>query len=104
MTNNDLAVQGAEILDEELKQILRSRYEDITHLFTPEAQKRRRNSRLVFTLRISVLMGSLVGFMAWADGMHLMAHSTATVGISICTMVVGYFAGVCVSHMKGWRD
>lgn len=33
-----------ELLDEDLKQILGSRYEDMSDKFTPEAQERRRNS------------------------------------------------------------
>ena len=93
-----------ELLDDDLKQILGKRYQDETHLFTPEAQERRRNNRLVFTVRIVAFMTVLIFFMAWADGMNLMAHGAAVTGIGICTMVVGYNAGVCVGHMKGWRD
>ena len=93
-----------ELLDADLKQILGKRYEDMSDKFTPEAQERRRNNRLVFTIRIAAFMTVLIFFMAWADGMNLMAHGITITGIGICTMVVGYNAGVCVSHMKGWRD
>lgn len=93
-----------ELLDEDLKQILGSRYEDMSDKFTPEAQERRRNNREVFTLRITAFIGALIFFMAWADGAGLMAHAIATTGISFCTMVAGYFFGVCISHNKGWRD
>lgn len=93
-----------ELLDDGLKEILGKRYEDISDQFTPEAQEKRRNNREVFTLRIAAFMATLIFFMVWADCMGLMAHGIATFGISICTMVVGYFAGVCVSHNKGWRD
>ena len=93
-----------ELLDADLKQILGKRYEDMSDKFTPEAQERRRNNREVFTLKIAAFIGTLIFFLSWADWMGLMAHSIATFGISICTMVVGYFFGVCISHNKGWRD
>lgn len=102
--DNNVAVRADELLDEDLKNILGKRYEDMSDKFTPEAQERRRNNRLMFTLRIATFMSAMIFFMAWADSMNLMAHDLATIGISICTMVTGYNAGICVSHMKGWRD
>ena len=93
-----------EPLDAELKQILGKRYEDASHLFTPEAQDARRNNRVIFTLRIAAFLGVMSGFCIWCMNAGLMAYSTGTILISVCTMTVGYFAGVCVSHLKGWRD
>lgn len=93
-----------ELLDADLKQILGKRYEDMSDKFTPEAQERRRNNREVFTLKITAFIGTLIFFLSWCDCAGLMAHGVATFGISICTLVMGYFFGVCISHNKGWRD
>lgn len=93
-----------ELLDADLKQILGKRYEDMSDKFTPEAQECRRNNRERFTLKITAFIGTLIFFVAWADGMELMSHGVATSAIGVCTMVIGYFFGVCVSHNKGWRD
>ena len=93
-----------ELLDADLKKILGKRYEDMSDKFTPEAQQKRRNNREVFTLKIAAFIGTLIFFVAWADCMELMSHGVATSAISVCTMVMGYFHGVCVSHNKGWRD
>lgn len=99
-----VAVASDELLDADLKKILGKRYEDMSDKFTPEAQERRRNNRVVFTLKITAFICTLILFLAWCDGMSLMAHSVASFGISICALVIGYFLGVCVSHIKGWRD
>ena len=40
-------------MDDELKQIMRNRYEDISDKFTPEAQQARRNNRLRFTVYLT---------------------------------------------------
>ena len=101
---NVVAVASDEILDADLKTILGKRFEDMSDKFTPEAQEQRRNNRLVFTLKMAGFLGTMVFAFAWADSMGLMAHGLATSCISFCTLVVGYLAGVCVSHMKGWRD
>lgn len=104
MKDNCLAAQETELLDDGLKEILGKRYEDMSDKFTPEAQECRRNNRAVFTLRMTAFLGLLIYFTAWADTMNLMAHGLATICISICTLVMGYFFGVCISHNKGWRD
>ena len=103
-SKNIVAVASDELLDADLKQILGKRYEDMSDKFTPEAQEQRRNNREVFTLRVTAFIGSLIFFFSWCCGAGLMAHGVATIAISICTLVIGYFFGVCISHNKGWRD
>ena len=93
-----------DLLDEDLKMILGQRYQDESHLFTPEAQDRRRNNRLVFTLRITAFMMALVFGISWAKSMSFLTDGQFGLWIGLCAAVVGYNAGVCVSHMKGWRD
>ena len=93
-----------ELLDDDLKKILGKRYQDTSHLFTPEAQERRRNNRLVFTLRITAFMASIMFFVSWAKYMGFLSDGLFGFCIGMCNTVVGYNAGVCVSHMKGWRD
>ena len=93
-----------ELLDEDLKMILGKRYQDTSHLFTPEAQERRRNNRLVFTLRIMAFMACMIFFISWAKSMGFMSDGQFGLWMVLCGSVVGYNAGVCVSHMKGWRD
>lgn len=93
-----------ELLDDDLKMILGKRYQDTSHLFTPEAQERRRNNRLVFTLRITAFMSSVMFFISWAKSMSFMSDGQFGLLIGLCAGVIGYNAGVCVSHMKGWRD
>ena len=90
--------------DKWLKGILGKRYQDESHLFTPEAQERRRNNRLVFTLRIMAFMASMIFFISWAKSMSFLSDGQFGLLIGLCGAVVGYNAGVCVSHMKGWRD
>lgn len=93
-----------ELLDEDLKQILGKRYQDESYLFTPEAQQRRRNNRLMFTLKITAFMLVQMFFLYWAQGMGFMSAGWFGIWIGLCAIVIGYNAGVCVSHMKGWRD
>lgn len=93
-----------ELLDEELRKILGRRYEDASHLFTKEAQRRRRSSREILTLKVTAFMGSLIIFFAGTGRLGLISQGVSTFGISVCTMVIGYFLGVCVSHNKGWRE
>ena len=103
MTENKRIVAD-ELLDEDLKMILGKRYQDTSHLFTPEAQERRRNNRLVFTLRIMAFMACMMFFISWANSMSFMGDGLFGLLMGLCGSVVGYNAGVCVSHMKGWRD
>lgn len=93
-----------ELLDEDLKMILGKRYQDESHLFTPEAQERRRNNRLVFTLRIAAFMMALMFGISWAKSMNFLTDGQFGLWIGLCAAVIGYNAGVCISHMKGWRD
>ena len=97
-------IVAEELLDEDLKQILGKRYEDMSDKFTPEAQERRRNNREVLTLRITAFMGTLMFGMVWAKIFGIMSTAGLCIGIGLCNLVIGYFAGVCVSHNKGWRD
>ena len=93
-----------ELLDEDLKMILGKRYQDESHLFTPEAQEKRRNNRLVFTLKITAFMMPLMFSTYWMHSMGFMSTSWFWFVTNCCATVIGYNAGVCVSHMKGWRD
>ena len=103
MTENKRIVAD-ELLDEDLKMILGKRYQDTSHLFTPEAQERRRNNRLVFTLRITAFLACMMFCFSWMNLMGFMSTGWYGCLISACAMVIGYNAGVCYSHMKGWRD
>lgn len=93
-----------ELLDDDLKMILGKRYQDMSHLFTPEAKQRRRNNRLVFTLRITAFMLTLMFSISWMTHMGFMSTGLYGCLTSAFATVIGYNAGVCVSHMKGWRD
>ena len=90
-------------MDDDLKEILGKRYEDISEKFTPEAQQARRNNRLRFTICISGLCVIMCNFMLWALGQGLANVGLAFLGVSACMIVVGYNIGVCVCHNKGWR-
>jgi hypothetical protein len=102
--NEKKVVVADELLDADLKQILGKRYQDASHLFTEEAQERRRNNREVLTLRITAFMGTLMFGIVWAHLVGIMSTAGMCIGIGLCNLVIGYFAGVCVSHNKGWRD
>lgn len=102
--NKRVAVVADEFLDDDLKQILGNRYQDESHLFTPEAQERRRNNRLIFTARIAAFMMTLMFGISWMNSVGFISTGSFGFWISMCSIVVGYNAGVCVSHMKGWRD
>ena len=102
--DNNVAVRADELLDEDLKNILGKRYEDMSDKFTPEAQERRRNNRAIFTIKISVFMMVLMFSMCWANSVGLMSDNAYGLGLTLSALVVGYNLGVCVSHMKGWRD
>ena len=93
-----------ELLDADLKEILGKRYEDMSDKFTPEAQKRRRNNRLMFTVKITVFLLIICNTMMWAMDEGLMAVGLALLGLCMSMIVIGYNIGVCVSHNKGWRD
>ena len=92
-----------EPFDDELKRIMKSRYEDKSHLFTPEAQEQRRNNRLMFTLKIAAFMACMCFCMIWANSVGLMSVLFMTFGVGTCTAVIGYNIAVCVCHNKGWR-
>lgn len=92
-----------EAFDDELKAIMKNRYQDESELFTPEAQDQRRNNRLMFTLKIAAFMGVLSGFLTWANTTGMMSTGKMVFGICLCSLVVGYNVGVCVCHNKGWR-
>lgn len=102
--NENKVIVAEELLDADLKQILGKRYEDMSEKFTPEAQERRRNNREVLTLRITAFMCTLMFGMVWAKIIGIMSTAGLCIGIGLCNLVIGYFAGVCVSHNKGWRD
>ena len=93
-----------ELLDADLQQMLGNRYSDITELFTPEAQQRRRNNRLMFTLKITAFLLCLMHCINWLYSMTFLSNGWYWFLTSGCGAVIGYNAGVCVSHMKGWRD
>lgn len=93
-----------ELLDADLKQILGKRYEDMSDKFTPEAQERRRNNREVFTLRMAGFLSVLMAFAVWAHMVGILTTGEMCFGMCICSLVMGYFFGVCISHNKGWRD
>lgn len=93
-----------ELLDADLQQMLGNRYTDMSHLFTPEAQQRRRNNRLMFTLKITAFLVTLMYTISWMYSMDFLTTEWFGILIAGCAIVIGYNAGVCVSHMKGWRD
>lgn len=104
MTDTRMAVQETELLDNELKKILGSRYEDISDKFTPEAQKERRNNRLMFTAKISLFILVICRTMLWAVGEGLMDAGLFLICLCLGMIVIGYNIGVCDSHNKGWRE
>lgn len=93
-----------ELLDEDLQQMLGNRYTDMSEMFTPEAQRRRRNNRLRFTLQITAFLLCLMHCINWLYSMTFLSNGWYWFLTSGCAIVIGYNAGVCVSHMKGWRD
>ena len=95
---------GAQLLDEQLQGILGSRYQDLSHPVSPAARRRRRNHRVEFTLRMEAFLGALVFFWVWCVREGLMGAITGMVLIGVCAMTAGYFAGVCVSHWRRWRN
>ena len=99
MDNTKINV-AEDLLDEDLKQILGKRYQDVTHLFTEEAKQHRKDLRVQFTLRMAAFLGVMVVFFVWCMSEGLMSVSTCLIFVSTCTMVVGYLAGVCVSYLK----
>ena len=92
-----------EPFDDELKRIMKGRFEDKSDLFTPEAQEQRRNNRLMFTLKIAAFMACLCFSSIWANIEGLMSLGSAVIIIAGCAAVAGYNVGVCVCHNKGWR-
>ena len=101
---NNVAVPSDELLDESLRVILGNRYQDESHLFTPEAQEHRRNNRVIFTIKITAFMIVLMFGVRWANSVGIFTSERFAFWVSICSIVIGYNAGVCVSHLKGWRD
>ena len=101
---NNVAAASEELLDESLKVILGNRYQDESHLFTPEAQQIRRNNRVIFTIKIAAFMLVLMWSAIWANSVGILTDDRCGFCLSVCSIVVGYNAGVCVSHLKGWRD
>ena len=93
-----------ELLDADLKVILGNRYKDESHLFTPEAQQIRRNNRVIFTIRITAFMIVLMFGARWANSVGIITSEELAFWFIICSIVIGYNAGICVSHLKGWRD
>ena len=93
-----------ELLDADLKKILGKRYEDMSDKFTPEAQQMRRNNRVIFTARISVLILVLMFSAYWANSVGILTDNQYGLGLVLGGIVAGYNAGVSVSHLKGWRD
>ena len=92
-----------EPFDDELKAIMKNRYQDKSELFTPAAQDQRRNNRLMFTLKISVLLIGLCFFFVFLNAIGIMSTVGMVSGFSGCAAVAGYNVGVCVRHNKGWR-
>lgn len=92
-----------EPFDDELKRIMKSRYQDKSDLFTPEAQERRRNNREIFTLKITAFMLTLCISVACLNNMGLIPDVLVNFGVAVCAAVAGYNVGVCVCHNKGWR-
>lgn len=104
MTENNSIPMADELLDEDLKKILGKRYQDVTHLFTPEAQEKRRNHRVTFTVKIALFFMSLTYLTLWAHFEGFMRVGTMAGTIAGFAGIIGYNIGVCVSHLKGWRD
>ena len=92
-----------EPFDDDLKKIMKNRYQDESHLFTPEAQEQRRRNREKFTLKIAAFMACLIGFVSWLNGMGMMSGGWYGFWVSVFSIAVGYNFGVCVCHNKGWR-
>ena len=92
-----------EPFDDELKAIMKNRYQDKSELFTPAAQDQRRNNRLMFTLKIAAFMACLCFFAIWANAEGLMSAVKMAGAIAVSAAVIGYNVGVCVCHNKGWR-
>ena len=101
---NNVAAASEELLDESLKVILGNRYQDESHLFTPEAQQIRRNNRVMFTIKITAFLLVMMMSAKWFNSVGILTDNQFGLWISLCSTVVGYNAGVCVSHLKGWRD
>ena len=102
--NNKNFVASDELLDADLKQILGKRYEDMSDKFTPEAQQKRRNNRLMFTVRVSLFVLTICNSMVWAMREGLVGVGFLLLTWCVGMIVIGYNIGVCVSHNKGWRE
>lgn len=104
MNRNETVIDTEfEPFDDELKGIMKGRYEDKSELFTPAAQDQRRNNRLMFTLKIAAFMAGLIFFATWAHYMGMMSAIWYGFWVSVFSSAVGYNIGVCVCHNKGWR-
>lgn len=92
-----------EPFDDDLKRIMRSRYEDKSELFTPAAQDQRRRNREEFTLKIIAFMLSLCIPMIIMNNLGVVPDGLMIFTVAICAAVAGYNVGVCICHNKGWR-
>lgn len=98
----DVMDSSFEPLDDDLKMILGNRYEDCSHLFTPEARQKRRNNRLRLTGEIAGFCGVICGFLMWAEKIGFISRGVSIAGIIVSALVVGYNAGVCVCKNRGY--
>ena len=92
-----------EPFDDELKAIMKNRYQDKSHLFTPEAQAQRRRNREEFTMKITAFMLSLCISMIIMNNIGVVPDGLVIFTVAICAAVAGYNVGVCICHNKGWR-
>ena len=92
-----------EPFDDELKGIMKGRYQDKSDLFTPEAQDQRRRNREEFTMKITAFMLSLCISVIVLNNMGLATDALMIFIVASCAAVAGYNIGVCVCHNKGWR-
>ena len=104
MDRNETVIDAEfEPFDDELKLIMRNRYQDQSDLFTPEAQDQRRLNREMFTMKIIAFVACLSFCMIWANGVGLIPDWFEISGVASCGALVGYNVGVCICHNKGWR-
>jgi len=106
MGNLEEKVTAAETgyeMDAELKQIMGSRYKDMSDKFTPEAQQKRRNNRRRITWYIAIFCLSACRFLLWGFAEGMVNPLVAYFGSLACMICLGYNIGVCVCHNKGWR-
>lgn len=104
MNRNETVIDAEfEAFDDELKRIMKGRYEDKSELFTPEAQDQRRHNREEFTMKITAFMFALCVSMIYMNKMGVVPDALVIFGVAACAAVAGYNVGVCICHNKGWR-